>query len=477
MAIRLKRAGWNDFIIVEQAEKIGGTWRDNTYPGCACDIPSLLYSLSFAPSADWSRRYSSQAEILDYLVQCVDRFGLTPHLRTGIRLTEATFDTTRSLWQIGTSTGHAFEAQILVLATGLLHRPSLPALRGIESFRGEMFHSACWKHDAELRGRHVAVIGTGASAAQLTPAIADDVAQLTLFQRTPAWVLPKPDPAYRPLQRWALRHVPLFRRALRTWCYWAHEMRALGFTVFPWLLSAFERRARSHAKRQVADAELRYLLTPADRIGCKRVLLSNDFLASLTRPNVRLVTSPIVEIVPDGLVTATGTEHRADVLIFATGFQATDSYGSIRVVGRDGVTLAEAWREGMQARLGVAVSGFPNLFLLGGPNTWLGHNSVIFMLEAQMNHVLRCLRAMARRKAGSIEVRAEAQAKFLQRLDIWMQRTVWLSGCQSWYLDRNRRNTILWPGLSVGYWLRTLVVSERCYRFSSHSLLQRASAE
>jgi cation diffusion facilitator CzcD-associated flavoprotein CzcO len=469
MAIRLKRAGWNDFIIIEQADRVGGTWRDNTYPGCACDIPSLLYSLSFAPNADWSRRYPTQIEILKYLEQCVARFGLGPHLQLGIRLEEATFDSVKRLWLIKTSPGRDFEAQVMVLATGLLHRPFLPKLRGIESFRGETFHSARWRHDAELQGKHVAVIGTGASAAQFIPPIAEHVARLTLFQRTPSWVLPKSDTSFSPIRQWASRHVPLIRLALRAWSYWTHEIIAVGFTVLPQLLTWFERRARSHGKRQVPNEALRHLLTPAYRIGCKRVLLSDDFLASLTRPNAHVVTSPIVDVVPDGLVTADGARHRAEVLIFATGFQANGAYDCIRIVGRDGVTLSEAWRDRMQARLGVAASGFPNLFLLGGPNTWLGHNSVVFMLEAQINHVLRCLRLLKKRGSASIEVRPEAQAMFIRRLDKWMQRTVWLTGCRSWYLDRNGRNTTLWPGLSAGYWLRTLLVSGRFYKFGSTS--------
>jgi Flavin-binding monooxygenase-like len=340
---------------------------------------------------------------------------------------------------------------------------------GIESFRGEAFHSARWKHDAELHGKHVAVIGTGASAAQIVPRIADHVAHLTLFQRTPPWVLPKSDTSFSPLRQWVLRHVPIIRLTLRAWSYWTHEIVALGFTVFPHLLTWFERRARSHGKRQISNEALRHLLTPAYRIGCKRVLLSDDFLDSLTRPNAHVVASPIVDVVPDGLVRADGAKHRAEVVIFATGFQANGAYDCIRIVGRDGVTLSEAWRDGMQARLGVAVSGFPNLFLLGGPNTWLGHNSVVFMLEAQINHVLRCLRLLKKRGSTSVEVRLEAQAMFIRRLDKWMQRTVWSTGCRSWYLDRNGRNTILWPGLSAGYWLRTLLVSGRSYRFGSTS--------
>jgi cation diffusion facilitator CzcD-associated flavoprotein CzcO len=466
MAIRLKRAGRDDFVILEEADKIGGTWRDNTYPGCTCDIPSHLYSLSFAPQAAWSRRYASQPEIYRYLEDCINRFGLRPHLRLGVCLKKATFDSTAGLWRLQTDPGPEMAAQVLVLATGMLHRPAIPVLPGIESFGGATFHSARWDHAVDLRGRRVAVIGTGASAVQLVPHVAAQAARLLLFQRTPAWVLPKPDPPFGPRHRWAMRHVPLLRRALRAWLYWSHEVRGAGFVLFPGLMAGPERRARSHAKRQLGDGELRTLLTPSYHMGCKRILLSDDFYPSLSRANVQLVSAPIEGVLPDGLVTADGVEHRADVLVFATGFRATDPIGPIEVVGCNGVTLSAAWRDGAQAHLGVAVAGFPNLFLLGGPNTGLGHNSVLFMLEAQIRHVVRCLRLLRLRKAISIEVRQEVQAAFARRLDRWMRRTVWLSGCRSWYLDRNGRNATLWPGFSVGYWFQMRLISARHYRLA-----------
>lgn len=464
MAIRLKQTGMQDFLVIEQAQTVGGTWRDNTYPGCACDIPSHLYSLSFAPRASWSRRYPTQAEIQDYLEDCVDRFALRPHLRLGTSLREARFDD--GVWRLTTDPGPELTARLLVFAQGALHRPALPELSGLETFRGAIFHSARWDHGIDLAGKRVGVIGTGASAIQFVPRIAETVAALSLFQRTPPWILPKHDPATGPRQLWALRHVPLLRRALRAWQYWRHEIRAVGFVLSPRLLAAAERQARSHAKRQLTDNALRERLTPTDRIGCKRILLSNDFLPSLNRPNVQLVTEPIVRVAANGIVTADGAEHPADVLIFATGFRATDPLGAIRIIGRDGVALAEAWRDGMQARLGLAVAGFPNLFLLGGPNTGLGHNSIVFMLEAQIGHVLRCLRLLQRHRATSIELRADSQTRFVRRLDRWMGRTVWLSGCKSWYLDRNGRNTTLWPGFSVGYWWRVRRVSQRDYRLT-----------
>ena len=461
MAIRLKQAGMHDFVVIEQAETVGGTWRDNTYPGCACDIPSHLYSLSFAPRAAWSRRYPTQPEIQHYLQDCVDRFGLRPHLRLGTGLRTAVFDD--GVWRLRTEAGEDLTAHMVVFAQGALHRPAEPNLPGLETFRGAVFHSARWDHACDLAGKRVAVIGTGASAIQFVPRIAGTVAALALFQRTPPWILPKNDPATGPIQLWALRDMPLVRRILRVWLYWTHEARAAGFVLWPRLLAAAERQARSHAKRQLTDGSVRERITPADRIGCKRILLSNDFLPALNRPNVRLVTAPIARVAPNGIVAADGSEHPADVLIFATGFRATDPLGAIQITGRDGVTLSAAWRDGMQARLGLAVAGFPNLFLLGGPNTGLGHNSVVFMLEAQIGHVLRCVRLLRRRYATSIEVRPDAQAGFARRLDRWMSRTVWLSGCKSWYLDRNGRNTTLWPGFSVGYWWRARRVSERDY--------------
>jgi cation diffusion facilitator CzcD-associated flavoprotein CzcO len=470
MAIRLKRAGRHDFVVIEQADKVGGAWRDNTYPGCTCDIPSHLYSLSFAPKADWSRWYASQPEIYQYLEDCIDRFGLRPHLRLKVSLKKAAFDSAAGLWRMQTDPGPDLAARLLVLATGMLHRPAIPALRGIGSFRGAMFHSARWDHAVEMRGKRVAVIGTGASAVQLVPHVAGQAAHLALFQRTPAWVLPKPDSPLGPRRRWAMRHVPLLRRALRAWLYWSHEVRGLGFVHFPGLMAGPERHARSHAKRQLGDSGLRALLTPSDRMGCKRILLSDDFYPSLNRPNVQLVCAPITDVLSDGLVTADGVEHRTDILVFATGFQATEPIGPIEVVGRNGVTLSAAWHNGVHAHLGLAVAGFPNLFLLGGPNTGLGHNSVLFMLEAQICHVLRCLRLLRLRKAVSIEVRQEVQAAFARRLDGWMGRTVWLSGCRSWYLDRNGRNTTLWPGLSVGYWSRVRRTSARKYQLTRLAL-------
>jgi cation diffusion facilitator CzcD-associated flavoprotein CzcO len=463
MAIRLKQVGLHDFVLIEQADDIGGTWRDNRYPGCACDIPANLYSFSFAPNRDWSRRYPTQAEIQAYLQDCVTRFGVRRHLRLGSGLQEAAFDSARSAWCLRLANGDRLEVRVLIVSVGLLHRPAIPAIEGLDGFGGVRFHSARWDLGAQLAGKRIAVIGTGASAIQFVPRIAEAAASLVLYQRTPSWILPKHDPPAGPMMRQVLRYVPLLRRVVRAWTYWTHEARAVGFVMLPRLMRAAERGARSHAKRQLADAAVREAVTPDYMIGCKRILLSNDFLPTLNRPNVTVVTEPIRRVTRDAVVTADGVEREADVLIFATGFNATEPLADIRIAGRDGVTLAEAWRGGMEAWLGLTVSGFPNLFLLGGPNTGLGHNSVVFMLEAQIGYVLRCLRLTRRRGAAVMEVRSEAQSRFNTKLRRWMERTVWLSGCRSWYLDRFGRNTTLWPGFSFGYWLRTRIISERDY--------------
>ncbi|HET6608627.1 MAG TPA: NAD(P)/FAD-dependent oxidoreductase [Rhodopila sp.] len=474
MAIRLKQSGRNDFLLIEQAGDIGGTWRDNRYPGCACDIPASLYSFSFATNGAWSRRYPTQAEILAYLHDCVDRFGIRPHLRLGQRLEEAAFDIDEAVWRLRLADGSALVARALVVSVGQLHSPSIPDFAGLERFSGPSFHSSRWDPAIDLTGKRVAVIGTGASAIQFVPQIAPAAASVTLYQRTASWILPKQDPVAGRLRRWIFSRSAPLRRLVRTWTFLAHDARAVGFVWAPSLLTAVERRARSFAKRELDDGALREAVTPDYRIGCKRVLLSNDFLAALNRPNVSVVTDGIDAVTSQAIVTADGSVRPADVLIFATGFRATESMSGLRITGPSGRTLTDAWRDGMKARLGVAVAGFPNLFLLGGPNTGLGHNSVVFMLEAQIGHILRCIRLLRTRRV--LEVRADAQARFLAWLDRRMSRTVWLSGCRSWYLDRSGRNTTLWPGFAAGYWLRLRLPAGRAYRAGSGVVEEDAAA-
>ena len=463
MAIRLGRAGIDSFCVLEQASEIGGTWRDNTYPGCTCDIPSHLYSLSFAPKTDWSRMYPTQPEIRAYLHDCVARFGLAKHIRLNTRLERAAYDEASGLWKVQTA-GGSFSARFVVSAIGGLHRPSIPALPGIESFAGPSFHSSRWDHGLDLTGKHVAVIGTGASAIQFVPRIAPQVAQLDLYQRTAPWVLPKLDRPIGAREQWALRHVPLFRTLCRWRLYWRQELFAFRFTLEPRLLDRAKKMGLRLLRKQVPSDELRARLTPTYQPGCKRILISNDYLPTLTQPQVTLVTAGIREVRPHGVLTDDGVERRADVIIYGTGFQATDTLGPLRVTGRGGVRLDEAWRAGMHAYYGTAVPGFPNFFMLSGPNTGLGHNSVIFMFEAQIAHVLECITTMRRRGLRTLEVRAHVEADHNEAMQRRLRHTVWATGCKSWYLDANGRNVTLWPGFTFDYWRRMRRVDWGAYR-------------
>ena len=463
MAIRLEQSGIGSFRVLEQSGEVGGTWRDNTYPGCTCDIPSHLYSLSFAPKTDWTRMYPSQPEIRAYLHDCVAHFGLAERIRLNTRLESAEYDEASGLWKVHTSTG-SFSARFVVSAIGGLHRPAIPALPGIESFAGRSFHSARWDHGVDLRGKHVAVIGTGASAIQFVPQIAGEVAQLDLYQRTAPWVLPKLDRAIGAREQWALRHVPLFRTLCRWRLYWRQELFAFGFTLKPQLLDRARRMGLRLLRKQVPSEALRAQLTPDHQPGCKRILISNDYFPTLTRPQVTLVTAGIREVRPHAVVTDDGVERRADVIIYGTGFHATDPIGPLRVTGRGGVHLDEAWRGGMHAYYGMAVPGFPNFFMISGPNTGLGHNSVIFMFEAQIGYVLECITTMRRQGLRTLEVRAHVEADHNEVVQRRLRRTVWSTGCRSWYLDAHGRNVTLWPGFTFDYWRRLRRVDWRAYR-------------
>lgn len=467
MAIRLLKAGRTSFIMLERADEVGGTWRENTYPGCACDIPSRLYSLSFEPRWDWSRDYPGQSEILAYLRDLADKYGLRQRIRFGSELVEAAFDEARDLWRLTMRDGRMLTCRVLVSAMGPLTRPAYPALPGVERFAGESFHSATWNHDFDLAGKRVAVIGTGASAIQFVPQIAPQVAALHLFQRTPPWVLPKADRPVPDRRRRLLEMVPGYGWLLRQKSYWEHELAGIGFAVDPDLMKRVETQARRYLQRKVRDPALHGRLTPDYRLGCKRVLFSNDYYPTLNRANVELVTDPIAELRPHSVVTRDGSERAVDAIIYATGFKATEFLASVRIVGRGGQVLAQAWRDGAEAYLGTSVAGFPNLFLLVGPNTGLGHNSLVFMIEAQVRYVMGCLKQMKRRRATALELRSEAHRDFNTALQSRMRRTVWKTGCRSWYLDANGRNTTLWPGLSVEYWLRTLRPRTADYRFTA----------
>ncbi|MGC9668796.1 flavin-containing monooxygenase [Planosporangium sp. 12N6] len=478
-AIRLKQSGYHDFVVFDRGADVGGTWRDNTYPGCACDVPSHLYSLSFAPNPRWSRSFSGQPEIWEYLRGCVTRYGIGPHLRLRHEVTGARWDAAAGHWLIGTSQGE-YSADVLVAAGGPLAEPSIPDLPGLSTFGGEVFHSARWNHDLDLAGRRVAVIGTGASAIQFVPEIAPTVARLHLFQRTPPWIMPRADRAIGEAEKRLFRAFPPVQRAVRAGIYLAREtVMATGFLNPTLMRVAGQRVAHRHLRRSVADPALRATLSPDYTMGCKRVLLSNDYYPALTRDNVDVVTAGIAEVRPDGIVTRDGIRHEVDTIIFGTGFHVTDPPIAAHLRGRDGRTLEQVWAGSMRAHQGITVAGFPNLFLLLGPNTGLGHSSVVFMIECQIRYLLGALRHLDRAGVAAIEPAPEAQAAFVADVDRRMRGTVWTSGgCKSWYLDATGRNSTLWPGYTWSYWLRTRRFDPAAYRpVPRHPVAARSGAE
>ena len=455
-AIRLRQAGETDFVVLERGGDVGGTWRDNTYPGCACDVPSHLYSFSFAPNPDWTRAFSPQPEIQAYLQRTARDFGVLPYVHLWTEVLEAAWDDEAATWTVETSRGTVV-CDVLVLGTGGLSEPSVPTLPGLDRFAGTTFHSATWDHDHDLAGERVAVVGTGASAIQFVPHVQREAAHLTLFQRTAPWVMPRRDRAISRAERALYKRVPAAQKLNRGGIYVGRESWLLGFTVQPALMKAGEKVALRLLEKQVPDPVLRDKLTPRYRLGCKRVLLSNDYYPALSQPNVDVVTDRIVEVVEHAVVSeaadGTRTEHPVDTIIFGTGFQVSDPPIAHRVVGKDGRTLAQTWAgAGMSALHGVSVAGFPNLFFLVGPNTGLGHTSIVYMIEAQIAYVLDALAKLDAHGLAAVEPKREAQDAWNAKIQEQLQGTVWNSGgCSSWYLDANGRNTTLWPTFTLPY--------------------------
>jgi cation diffusion facilitator CzcD-associated flavoprotein CzcO len=455
MAIGLQQDGVQDVILLEKADDLGGTWRDNRYPGCACDVPSNLYSYSFAPKPDWDRAFAEQPQIWDYLRDVAARFGVDRLMRFGQHVVEARYEEKTALWHVGTAAGDRYVTPTLVLATGALSTPSIPALPGLESFSGTVFHSAEWPEgDDGLTGRRVAVIGTGASAVQFVPAIASRTERVTVFQRTAPWILPKLDRTFSAREQRLYGRFPLAQKVVRAGVFTRLESRVLAFTAHPHAMELAEKVALRHLERQVSDPQLRRRLRPDYRIGCKRILLSNDYWRTFERDDVTLVTDGVTRIERDAVVDGAGRRHEVDAIVLGTGFKVTEPYEDLTITGEGGRTLAEAWREGMQAYLGVAVAGFPNMFLLVGPNSGLGHSSMVFMIERQVEYVVRALRLRRSRGAESVAVRDEVQRRFVEEMDQRSSHTVWTSGCKSWYLDRFGRNRTLWPASVLAYWRR-----------------------
>ena len=455
VALELLKHGRRDFLVFEKADDVGGTWRDNTYPGCQCDVPSILYSLSEHPNPNWSRTYSPQAEIQAYLRHVARK--VPPELfRFGAAVTGAQWLPARACWLVTTTAGQ-WTADVLITGHGGLSAPAVPDIAGLDSFQGAAFHSALWDDSVDLTGKRVAIVGTGASAIQIVPRIAKQVAHLTVFQRTPPWVLPHGDRPTRWWERAVYRRFPAVQRLMRAVVYLLREFIFLGMARPSWLTRVIEAMARKHLERQVPDPDLRAKLTPDYTPGCKRLLPSNHYYRALMADNVDLVTEKIHEVRPDGIVTVDGEVHAADVIVWATGFKVTNHPMLGALKDAEGRTLEAVWAaDGMQAYLGTTVAGFPNLFLMTGPNTGLGHTSLLFMIEAQVDYVMSALQQMQQRRLATVEPRREVVQRYNERLQRKLKPTVWSSGgCASWYLDAQGRNTTLWPDFTWKFWLRT----------------------
>ncbi|GIH76549.1 flavin-containing monooxygenase [Planobispora longispora] len=495
MAIQLHKAGIDSYTLFEKGDDVGGTWRDNTYPGAGCDIPSHLYSFSFERYSSWTRRYPGQPEILDYLERCADKYGLRPRIRLNTEVVSAAYDETLGKWRVrtasstkgaagdaggaggaedgnGTGDGNGGRAaggeteelfDVVVSAVGQLNRPHLPEIPGMSSFAGTSFHSARWDHSADLTGKRVAVIGTGSSAAQLIPPVAEAAGHLDVFQRTPNWVIPKPDAVFNRAARAAFHYLPFTQRAYREWIYRYAEGTLYHALAGGWSTGLLRKRALDHLRAQVPDPELRAKLTPDYPIGCKRVVIDSAFYPALTRRNVDVVTDRIVRIVPEGVETEAGVRE-ADTIVYATGFLTTEFLVPMELAGRQGRRLHDEWKDGAEAYLGIAVPNFPNLFLLYGPNTNLGHNSIVFMIECQVRYIMGCLPYLKER--GPMEVRPEAMDSWRRALERAMDDMVWQAGCASWYKNAAGRVTNNWPGSTPLYRRLTRAPRPAAFRFA-----------
>lgn len=452
MGIRLRAEGRQDFLILDREEAVGGTWQINTYPGCACDVPSHLYSYSFEPNPSWSRMFSPQAEIRRYLHHCRDKYQLQPHLRMRRTVDQARFDEQRGRWLLHTECGERYEARILVSAIGGLDVPAWPDIPGLQSFEGPMFHSQGWDHSQDLSDKRIAVIGTGASAIQFVPQIQPKADHVHLFQRTAPWVLPKPDRRISDFEHRLFRRWPAVQRLYRRWIYWLLESRVTGFVLQPALLKLAELGGRLHIRKHIKNPELRKKLTPSFRLGCKRVLIANDYYPALAQANVSVETAGIAEINPAGIRTKDDRQIDADVIILGTGFKATEPLKRGMIFGLGGTDIVDAWEGSLEAYKGTTVTGFPNLFMLNGPNTGLGHSSVIFTIESQLEYIMGALRHLDQQQLQWLNVKQDVQQRYNEWLQKKMARTIWeRGGCSSWYQDARGRNVALWPGSTFGF--------------------------
>jgi len=466
MAIKLLEEGREDFVVLERGDDVGGTWHFNTYPGCGCDVPSHLYSFSFAPNPEWSQTYSLQPEIRAYLERVADDFGVRPYVETQTTVTGASWNEDERRWEVETDRGK-LRARVLVTGVGPLAEPRTPDIDGLDSFEGTVMHSARWDDSVELAGKRVASIGTGASAIQYVPEVRQEAAQMHVFQRTPPWVLPHTNREIRGWEQRLYKLFPPLQRLNRAGVYAAREMAVLGMVKRPKLLKALEQVARRHIKSQVPDPELRKKVTPDYDIGCKRILPSNKWYPALAADNVELVTSGVAEVKPNSIVDEDGVEREVDVILLGTGFHVADMPVGQMVTGRSGKTLDETWHGSPRALLGSTMPDFPNLFMLLGPNTGLGHNSMVYMIESQIAYVADALRAMREHDASTVEVRPEAAEAFNHEVDQRHEGTVWSSGCASWYLDDTGRNATLWPDWTFMFRRRTSSFNPAHYRLEA----------
>jgi len=454
MAIQLQKHGRRDFIVLEKADDVGGTWRDNTYPGAACDVPSHLYSFSFALNPEWTRSFSPQPEIWSYLQQCAREAGVLDRIRFGHEVVSARYDPSKQRWRIETSRG-ILTARILVAGTGPLSEPRIPDVPGLGTFSGPVFHSARWDHSVDLSGKSVAVVGTGASAIQFVPEIQRVAKKVMVFQRTPPWVTPRNDRHLSSIEQSLFRRIPGAQKLPRAAIYFFRETYLLWF-LHEKRATRVTRLALKFLQDQVRDPELQSKLTPDYTIGCKRILISNDWYPTLQKPNVELQTGGLGEVKGETVVSAEGEERQADIIIFGTGFHVTDMPFADRVFAGDGTRLADAWANGMEAYLGTSIAGFPNFFLLVGPNTGLGHNSLVFMIESQIAYILDALDCMEVNGADVLSVMESVQSGYNDELQRRLVPTVWnAGGCRSWYMDPRGRNTTIWPGYTWDFRRRT----------------------
>jgi cation diffusion facilitator CzcD-associated flavoprotein CzcO len=466
--VMLRRAGFRDVVAFERGERVGGVWQHNTYPGAACDVPSHLYEFSFAPNPRWSRRYAPQQEIQTYLEHVARRHDVLGQLRTGTEVTAASWDGADCKWTLQTSAG-AYQADVLVAACGQLSVPKVPPLAGLETFAGPAFHTAAWRHDLDLRGKRVAVIGTGCSAIQVVPAIQPVVSQLDVYQRSPGWTWPKMDFAYSERAQRTFERFPVLQRADRALIFAFMELGAAAMTGRRWLLPPFRAVARRQITKAISDPQLRRKVTPSDELGCKRLMLTDEWYPTLAKDNVELVSERIADITTSGVRTVDGSERAADVLVLATGFSTHGFVAPMQVFGEGGRSLADEWQPAPRAYLGLSMPGFPNLFLLYGPNTNGGTGSVIYTIEAGMAHVIGALNQLARAGAYTIEVRREAAERFDEQLRAALRETVWHTGCTSWYVDANGNDPSQWPWLWSSYRRRTARIDPRAYELGGQS--------